>query len=126
MGRVIHVRVSRSKKSGRARGYAFVEMGDGAAARRVVDALNGYMMFGKVLVANRIKDDKADDMRWDRFGGSEGDMKKISWRRIERERYHQPRDAARIQKLNKRLLSRQVKKLKRWGDGTFIDDGGTM
>lgn len=46
-GKVLKVRVSRSKKTGRSRGYGFVQMATPAIAAIVADTMSGYIMFGQ-------------------------------------------------------------------------------
>ncbi|KAF6002173.1 MKI67 FHA domain-interacting nucleolar phosphoprotein [Cyanidiococcus yangmingshanensis] len=53
-GQVIQVRLSRSKRTGRSRGYAFVHFAEAAVARIVADAMDGYLMFGKRLVVRQV------------------------------------------------------------------------
>ena len=46
-GEVTRMRVSRSPKTARSRGYAFVEFVDKEVAKIAADTMNGYIMFGK-------------------------------------------------------------------------------
>jgi nucleolar protein 15 len=48
-GKVVRVRVARSKKTGEYRGYGFVEFGDKDVAQIAADTMNNYLMFNKVL-----------------------------------------------------------------------------
>lgn len=49
-GRVTNVRLSRSRKTGGSRGYAFVEFADTDVARIAAAAMDSYLMGGKQLV----------------------------------------------------------------------------
>lgn len=49
-GRVTNVRLSRSKKTGGSKGYAFVEFADTDVARIAAKAMDSYLMGGKQLV----------------------------------------------------------------------------
>ena len=46
-GKISKIRVARSKKSGRPKGYAFLEFTDKEVAEIAVQTMNGYMMFHK-------------------------------------------------------------------------------
>jgi len=48
-GTVSHVRMATDPNTGHFRGFAFVEMTDGAAAARAIEGLNGRMLDGRCL-----------------------------------------------------------------------------
>lgn len=48
-GKVVKVRLSRSKKTGNHRGYGFVEFQDEDVAKIAAETMNNYLMFNKVL-----------------------------------------------------------------------------
>jgi len=48
-GSIEKLRVSRSKKTGRTRGYAFMEFKDQEVAEIAVETMDKYMMFGKTI-----------------------------------------------------------------------------
>lgn len=48
-GDVIKLRVARSKKTARPKGYAYLEFNDRETANIAAKAMNGYMMFGKQI-----------------------------------------------------------------------------
>ena len=54
-GRVESVRVMRDMATGRARGFAFVEMGSDDEAERAISSLNDYKLDGRALVVNEAK-----------------------------------------------------------------------
>ncbi|CAG9315635.1 unnamed protein product [Blepharisma stoltei] len=49
-GKVVKVKVSRSKKTGRSKGYAFVEFLEKDVAKIAAEAMHGFLIFGKQLV----------------------------------------------------------------------------
>ena len=53
-GEVSKLRVSRSKKSGRSKGYAFLEFKDKDVAEVAVSTMDGYLMFGKKVECHMI------------------------------------------------------------------------
>ncbi|MDQ3419371.1 MAG: RNA-binding protein [Acidobacteriota bacterium] len=54
-GQVDNVRVMRDMATGRARGFAFVEMGSDDDAQKAVSQLNDYQMDGRPLVVNEAR-----------------------------------------------------------------------
>ncbi|KAK4534243.1 hypothetical protein CDCA_CDCA01G0268 [Cyanidium caldarium] len=58
-GAVLQVRVARSARTGRCRGYGWVRFADAVAAQRAVDAMHGYFMLGRVLVVQRVPPERA-------------------------------------------------------------------
>ncbi len=54
-GTVDNVRVMRDMATGRARGFAFVEMGSDEEAQRAVSSFNDYKLEGRALVVNEAR-----------------------------------------------------------------------
>jgi RNA recognition motif-containing protein len=65
-GSVNRCRVSRSTKTGRSRGYAFVEFYDEEVARIVAETMNGYFLLEKRLVCHVLPRDKVYDLMFKR------------------------------------------------------------
>lgn len=57
-GSVRRCRVSRSTKTGRSRGYAFVDFADAEVARIVADTMSGYFLLEKRLVCHILPNDR--------------------------------------------------------------------
>lgn len=51
-GRVLRLRISRSKKTARSKGYAFLEFEEEGVAKIVADTMQGYLLFDKTLVCH--------------------------------------------------------------------------
>ena len=49
-GKVVKVKVSRSKKTGRSKGYSFIEFDEKEPARIAANTMHGFLLFGKQLV----------------------------------------------------------------------------
>lgn len=60
-GEVKHVKVSRSKKTGRSKGYGFVEFASGEVAEVVAESMNGYLMFGQILEVQVVSPEKVSE-----------------------------------------------------------------
>lgn len=63
-GTVKQVRMSRSKKTGRSKGYAFIEFGDVDVAEVVADAMDKYILEGKQLVVKQLKIGQVHPKLW--------------------------------------------------------------
>lgn len=70
-GQVDSVRVITDRDTGRPKGFAFVEMGDAAAAKAAMEALNGKEVDGRALTVNEAKP-KTDRPRGGGGGGFGG------------------------------------------------------
>lgn len=49
-GKVVKVKVARSKKTGRSKGYSFVEFEEKTVAKVAGETMHGFLLFGKQLV----------------------------------------------------------------------------
>lgn len=57
-GTVTRLRLSRAKRSGRSRGYAFVEFSDAEVAAIVAETMNDYLMYGRRLKCQVVPPEK--------------------------------------------------------------------
>ncbi|GLC40226.1 hypothetical protein PLESTB_000228200 [Pleodorina starrii] len=114
-GKVTRVRLSRSKKTGNAKGYAFVEFQYPEVARVAAEAMDGYFLFKQRLKCKLIPPSKVHPQL---FQGANRKFKVIPWRRVERLRHDRERTPAehaqRVAKLIRRDKQRQ-KKIKEAG-----------
>lgn len=60
-GDVLRVKVFRSKKTNRSKGYAFVQFEEAEVAKVVSETVNGYMVSDKQLVCNIVPKTKIHD-----------------------------------------------------------------
>ncbi|XP_046845954.1 MKI67 FHA domain-interacting nucleolar phosphoprotein-like [Xenia sp. Carnegie-2017] len=63
-GTVNRLRLSRSKKTGGSKGYAFVEFACDEVAKIVAETMNNYMMFGRLLKCNVVSKEKIHPRLW--------------------------------------------------------------
>jgi cold-inducible RNA-binding protein len=73
-GQIERVNIVTDRETGRARGFAFVEMSDSAEAEKAIATLNGTDLGGRTLTINEAKP-KSDRPRTgggNRFGGGGG------------------------------------------------------
>ena len=54
-GEVDSAKVITDRETGRSRGFGFVEMSDGGAARKAIDAVNGHELEGRTLTVNEAR-----------------------------------------------------------------------
>lgn len=80
-GEVTRVRLSRSKKTARSRGFAFIEFADKEVATKAGESMDGYLMHGQALVAKLVPPEKVHP---DTFKGANRVFKKIPFSAIER------------------------------------------
>merc|ERR1712137_813000 len=63
-GDITRLRLSRNKKTGKSKHYAFIEFKEEEVADIVVDAMDGYLLFGHILQVKRIEPDKVHPKIW--------------------------------------------------------------
>lgn len=106
-GELVRLRLSRSKKTGRSRGYAFIEFGDIATAKTVALAMNKYILFGQTLVCHMMRPGKVHAKLFD---GCEREFKVVPWRDIARDRHNKDKTQKQQKQNLKRLLRKDQKK----------------
>jgi nucleolar protein 15 len=77
-GDVLGVKVARSKKTARSKGYAFVQFRYPEVARIVSETMNGYLLLGKVLVSHTLSPTNKNPFTF----GTAKKYKFINWKRI--------------------------------------------
>lgn len=87
-GDIRALKLSRSKKSARSRGYAFVEFEDLPTATIVAETMNEYMMFGQTLKAQVVPQSKIHE---DLFKGVDGAYRKMPGAAIYRAKHNKQR-----------------------------------
>ncbi|GAB4816007.1 hypothetical protein N2152v2_003053 [Parachlorella kessleri] len=109
-GKVTKVRLSRSKKTARSRGYAFLEFQSAEVAKIAADAMDGYLFFGQKLVSRLLKPEECHE---DLFKGANRVFTKVPWKKIEMERHNKERtpqeERLRVNKSIKKDRQRQQK-----------------
>lgn len=106
-GTVTRLRLSRNKKTGRSKHYAFVEFEARSVAKIVAAAMNGYFLAGRRLVCHVVKKDNVHEKM---FAGCNRKFRPIPWRMIEKQRHNAPKSEAQQKKVVSGLLSREKRK----------------
>ena len=100
-GPVSRLRLARNKKTGRSKHYAFVEFKQREVAEVVAKAMNGYLLFSKILVAKVVP---PSDVHPETFKGAERPFKVIDRTAIARKEHNKPRTAERAARREAALL----------------------
>lgn len=75
-GTVTRLRLSRNKKTGQSKHYAFVEFESAQVAKVVADTMDNYLLFGHIL---KVKLMSEDQIRDDLFVGANKKFKVLNW-----------------------------------------------
>jgi len=75
---VLAVKVARSRKTARSKGYAFIQFKYPEVATIVSQTMNGYMLMGKILVANTLPTNQKNPFTF----STSKQFKFVNWKRI--------------------------------------------
>ena len=109
-GTVTRVRVSRNKKTARARHYAFLEFASPAVAKVAADAMDGYLLFTSRLAAKVVPPSRVHPAL---FKGANRTFTRVPWRKIEAERHNVERDGDKEKVRASRAAARDRKRAAR-------------
>jgi nucleolar protein 15 len=98
-GTVTRLRLSRSRRTGRSRGYAFIELQFRKVAELVVGAMNNYLLFDRTLKCELLESDKVHAQMFD-GANRRGHSQPRKGR--ERHRHNRERDEAELSTLHGR------------------------
>ena len=123
-GQVAGVHVSRSKKTGRSKGYAFVNFADRDVAKIVADTMSGYFLLERRLISHVLP---AEQVRDDMFKA--GKFRTVDWRGEHNKKVNRARTEKEVEGLSKRQSTRltgRLEKLRAMGIdvGTADEMGG--
>eukprot|EP00126_Sphaerothecum_destruens_P001636 Sdes_comp15045_c0_seq2m3820 len=113
-GAVKNVKVFRSKKTGRSKGFGFLEFKDPFVAQIAAETMNNYLLYGRILKCHTLP---KDTVREQLFCGSSYRFRSVPRKMIHKIRHNKlfslPENEAttRMQKINKRLIAKQSKKV---------------
>lgn len=79
-GDISRLRLSRSRKSGASKHYAFVEFTSAGVANIVADTMNNYLMFGHILKCSVVPREQVHESLWK---GANKRFKPVPWNKIE-------------------------------------------
>ncbi|KAL1267590.1 hypothetical protein QQF64_032953 [Cirrhinus molitorella] len=107
-GKVTRLRLSRSKKTGRSKGYAFVEFECDEVAKIVAETMNNYLIGERLIKCQLMPPEKVHEKL---FVGSETIFKKPKHPAVSRYNRHHSEDG--LKKIGFKLLSKESKLRKR-------------
>mmetsp|Transcript_39857 Transcript_39857/g.64638 ORF Transcript_39857/g.64638 Transcript_39857/m.64638 type:complete len:409 (+) Transcript_39857:85-1311(+) len=108
-GDINHLRLSRSQKTGRSRGYAFIEFKSHEVAEIVAETMNNYLLYGRLLVCKVVPPEKVHPLV---FKHADRKPRLINWKKREIEKRNKPRTPEQDEKKVKILLMKESKKRK--------------
>lgn len=107
-GKVSRLRLSRSKKTGGSKGYAFIEYDCDEVAKIVAETMNNYLMGERLIQCHVIPPEKVHEKM---FVGSRRLFKRPSHPAVAR--YNKSRTAEEVEKMKGKLLRKESKLRKR-------------
>ncbi|XP_073330464.1 MKI67 FHA domain-interacting nucleolar phosphoprotein [Pagrus major] len=107
-GKVLRLRLSRSKKTGGSKGYAFVEFDCDEVAKIVAETMNNYLMGERLIKCHVVEPEKAHEKLFD---GSRREFKKPSHPAVAR--YNKKHTLEQIAKTKEKLVRKEWKLRKR-------------
>jgi nucleolar protein 15 len=114
-GEVNHVRLSRSKKNGRSKHYAFLEFKSPEVAKIAATTMNNYLLFGHILKCSVVPNEQVHPDLWK---GADKRFKTVPWAKIEGRKLALPKGRSEWQKkieLEEKRRSNKANKLKELG-----------
>ncbi|EWM26247.1 RNA binding protein [Nannochloropsis gaditana] len=109
-GDVKHIRLSRSKKTGKSRGYAFLEFAEAEVASVVAETMQGYYLGGRKLVCEVLPPSRVHPKL---FLDADKKWRVIPWRQLEKDRRTAPKTEEEARKCLSRLVRGDNRKRKR-------------
>ncbi|ODQ78982.1 hypothetical protein BABINDRAFT_162064 [Babjeviella inositovora NRRL Y-12698] len=103
-GDITRLRLSRNKKTGESKHYAFVEFSELEVAKIAAETMNNYLLFGHLLKVAVLEKEKVHD---ELFNGANTKFKVIPWSKIAKNKNDSPKP---IEKWNKIVKSEAAKK----------------
>lgn len=102
-GDITRMRLSRSKKTGRSRGYAFIEFAEREVAEIVAETMHNYLMFDRMLKCEMVAKDKVHSKMFKA-------NKRVPHRALERAHHNRERTDEEQEKRVEKLLKKDQKK----------------
>ncbi|TNN50042.1 MKI67 FHA domain-interacting nucleolar phosphoprotein [Liparis tanakae] len=107
-GKVLRLRLSRSKKTGGSKGYAFIEFDCDEVAKIVAETMNNYLMGERLIKCHIVAPDKVHEKL---FLNSQREFKRPSFPAVAR--YNKTHTEEEVTKMKDKLLRKEAKLRKR-------------
>jgi nucleolar protein 15 len=79
-GDILNLRLSRNKKTGKSKHYAFIQFNSGEVAEIVSKTMDNYLLFGHILKCKVVPKEQVHDSLWE---GANKRFKKVPWNKME-------------------------------------------
>lgn len=109
-GDVKRLRLSRNRKTGKSKHFAFIEFETNDVAQIVAETMDGYLLFDHKLVCHVVPKDKVHPAL---FKGANKKFVKVPWKKIERLRHNKEKEPQQAEKIAERLVAKETKKRER-------------
>ncbi|KAG0322120.1 MKI67 FHA domain-interacting nucleolar phosphoprotein [Linnemannia gamsii] len=106
-GKVLRLRLSRNKKTGKSKHYAFIEFASQEVADIVADTMDNYLLFGHQLKCKALQPTQIHPAM---FLGANKKFKAIPWQKISKEKHNAEKSAAQMKQVTKKLLKNESAK----------------
>ncbi|KAH9902617.1 hypothetical protein C8Q73DRAFT_635570 [Cubamyces lactineus] len=103
-GDVTRLRLSRNKKTGKSKHYAFIEFDSSSVAQIVAETMDNYLLMGHILTCKVIPKDQVHPELW---VGANRKWRPVPRDRVARVAHNKPRTEEEQEKAERRLLKRQ-------------------
>ncbi|KAF4119425.1 nucleolar protein 15 [Geosmithia morbida] len=107
-GPISRLRLSRNKKTGASKHFAFIEFAEATTADIVAKTMNNYLLFGHILKCRTIPAEQVHD---DLFKGANRRFKKVPWNKIAGRQLEKPLSEAAWEKKVVREQTKRSKKV---------------
>lgn len=115
-GEILRLRLSRNKRTGRSKHYAFIEFASAAVARIVAETMDKYLMFGHILQVRTIPKEQVHE---NLFKGANRRFKKVPWAKIEARKLRLGMEREGWEKRISKETGRRSKKLEKLKEAGF-------
>lgn len=109
-GDILHLRLSRNKKTGASKHYAFIEFTDADVARVVSETMDNYLLFGHIL---KVKLIPTEEVRDDLFVGADRKFTVVDWQGINQQKANEPKTRKTWNEIQERAKERREKAAER-------------
>ena len=122
-GDVTKLRLSRNKKTGRSKHFAFLEFASKDVASIVAQTMNNYLMFGHILKCHLVPNEQVHENLWK---GANRKFRVVPWAKIEARKLEQPASKEVWGKRIEKEKARREKKLEKVKSIGYEFDVGTL
>ena len=112
-GEVTRLRLSRNKKTGKSKHYAFVEFKHPEVAQIVAESMNGYLLFESVLKVRTMTEAECHPEMWK---GANRKFKQVPWQKKAADQHDRERSADEQKARNAALLRGERRRRKKIAD----------